>query len=170
MSKDKDLEYMTMALEEAKISSERGDFPVGAVLSIDGVFVGRDGNTATTLQEWWSHAEAIVVHKYANRIKRARQDGQYVELYTTLDPCLMCMGAIVLNRVNRVVYACKDPNGGVAHMDPSCLTPWYEKKWPVLDKGPLRDESCDVLVDYMQKHEERWGRILEMFEDMRKEW
>lgn len=165
---DKDQEYMRVALNEAQLAYRRGDLPVGAALYIDDLLIGRDGNTATTLEEWWSHAESLVIRKYARAIQRAKKENRLVELYTTLDPCLQCMGAISLNRIDRIVYACRDPNGGASHIDPKTITPWYETHWPKIEIGVLMQESYDLITQYMREHEQRWGKILKTFEDMKK--
>jgi tRNA(adenine34) deaminase len=170
MGLEEDIRFMQIAFEEARLAYSRGDVPVGAALRIDGRLIGMDGNTTRTLQEWSSHAEALVIKKYASAIQRAKKQEQYVELYTTLDPCLQCMGAIVLNRIDRVIYGCIDPNAGMAEFDPKQLKPWYSGHWPKLTGGVMRDESYALLTQYMQEREKDWGKILKLFEEMRKKW
>ncbi|MDP3987391.1 MAG: nucleoside deaminase [Nanoarchaeota archaeon] len=153
--------FMNMALEEARISANRGDLPVGSVLTIDGGLIGRAGNSATSKDDWTSHAEYLVLNQFSSVIKR-RKSGDNV-LYTTWEPCLMCMGCSVLSRVSEIVYACPDPSGGVASVDPLHLGEWYVKKWPKIRQGPFREESFNLLEKVMLENLDRWGSFLERF-------
>ena len=67
-----------------------------------------------------------MIGKYASQIKEASKRGDKIELFTTLEPCLMCFGTIVHNRINRIVYACPDPLAGPTSIEPP--TKWYGKK------------------------------------------
>ena len=153
-----DEHYMGLALAEAKISYNREDLPVGAVLTIDGMFIGSTGNSANTRDDWTSHAEYSLINQLSRAIK-TRKSG-WATLYTTWEPCLMCMGSSVLSRVSEIVYALPDPIGGVARLDPKNIGGWYEKKWPRIKEGPLGDESFNLLEKFMMEHHERWGDFL----------
>ena len=83
----------------------------------------------------------------------------------------MCIGAAVLHRVSRIVYACPDPQGGAAALDPSGLGRWYTKRWPRIERGPRRDDAYALLVAYMAGRDEAsWSRKLQRFERMRATW
>lgn len=165
MEKDYDKKFMRLAMTEAEEGYERGDFPVGAVLTFNGNLIGKGNNSNRTNDEWNSHAESLLIGTYASAIQSCVKEGGLVELYATLEPCLMCLGSSVLNRVSRIVYACQDPNGGAAGIDAGMLPEWYARKWPEIEKGDFREESYSLLVNHMRKNKS-WERILKSFEKM----
>ena len=165
MAENYDRKFMKLAMREAEEGYERGDFPVGAVLTFNGRLIGKGNNSNRTNAEWNSHAESLLIGTYASAIQSCRKEMGLVELYTTLEPCLMCIGSSVLNRVSRIVYACPDPNGGAAGIDIEALPEWYARKWPEIEKGGFRSESYNLLVNHMRKHKS-WKRILKSFEKM----
>jgi tRNA(adenine34) deaminase len=162
---DLDEVFMKIALEEAEESYKRGYFPVGAVLVSNGKIIGQGNNSNATDKGWSSHAENVLIKRYSADIKELIKSGYSVDIYTTLEPCLMCLGTIVLNRISRVIYACPDPNGGATKLDPASLSAWYKKKWPVIERGVLKEESYQLLVNYMEKYD-RWENLLAQFQAM----
>ena len=162
---DNDSEFMQIAINEAKNGYERDDFPVGAVLVINGQLIGVSSNSNKTNLDWMSHAEASLLKKYSKEIKKYKKEGASIELYTTLEPCLMCLGTSFFSRVNRIVFACSDPNGGAAGLKAEHLSKGYTKRWPLIEKNSkYSEESYNLLVDYMKKHDS-WKEVLLSFED-----
>ncbi len=105
-----DEDFMGMALVEAEKAFALGETPVGAVLVIDQEVVAAAHNMRETWQDPAAHAELLVVREAAARLGRWRL--QDAAVYVTLEPCLMCAGALVLARVGRLVYGCRDPKAG----------------------------------------------------------
>jgi len=105
----RDKKYMKIALDEARKSMQEGNLPIGAVLLINDEVIGTGRNNQVNNSDYFSHAESMLIGRNASRIKDASKLGQKIELFTTLEPCLMCFGTSVHNRVSRIVYACKDP-------------------------------------------------------------
>jgi tRNA(adenine34) deaminase len=106
-----DSEYMQIALEEAKKAAERGEVPVGAILvDADGGIIARDGNRPIEKNDPTGHAE-INVLRQAGRNK-ANYRLKDTTLYVTVEPCIMCAGAIVHARVSRLVFGAEDPKTG----------------------------------------------------------
>ena len=103
---------MGIALREAQKAADRGEVPIGAVVVGDGAVLGRGHNLREASQDPAAHAEMIAIRKAARKEKSWRLTG--ATLYVTLEPCIMCMGAILLARVERVVFGCLDPKGGAA--------------------------------------------------------
>jgi tRNA(adenine34) deaminase len=103
---------MAQALREAAKAAARDEVPIGAVVVRDGVVLGRGHNYREGKQDPTAHAELIAIRKAARRLGAWRLTG--TTLYVTLEPCLMCMGAILLARIERVVFGCYDPKGGAA--------------------------------------------------------
>jgi tRNA(adenine34) deaminase len=167
MMEESDNYFMELALQEARIGYQRGNFPVGAVMTVNGELAGRGGNSMGENNNWTDHAETSVIRNNSELVKKAAKSGQSVHLYTTLEPCLMCLGTSVVNRVSRIVYACDDPYGGSAGLDKNSLPNFYVNHWPVIEKGSFERESYDLVLSYMMDHVSSWREILVKFEEMR---
>ncbi len=105
-----DADFMCLALAEAAQAAEAGETPVGAVIVVGGEVLARGRNMRETWRDPTAHAEIIVLREAAERLSRWRLDD--ATLYVTLEPCLMCTGAMVLARIKRLVYGCRDPKAG----------------------------------------------------------
>jgi len=101
---------MGLALREAGKASQAGEVPVGAVLVLDDKVVARGHNRTERDGDPTAHAEMVVIRKASKKIGNWRLSG--AELYVTLEPCTMCIGAAVLARIDRLVYGCMDPKSG----------------------------------------------------------
>jgi tRNA(adenine34) deaminase len=110
MADDRDRALMRRALDEAKRASFWGDVPVGAVVARDSEVVGRGGNARERKQDPTAHAEIIAVRAAADVLGQWRLEG--CTMYVTLEPCAMCAGALVLARVERLVFGAADPKAG----------------------------------------------------------
>ena len=107
-----DLQYMELALEEARLAAEAGEVPIGAVLVqvADGKVLARAGNRTIRDCDPTAHAEIVVLREASRAISNYRLSA--TTMYVTLEPCAMCAGAIIQARVPRVVYGADDPKGG----------------------------------------------------------
>ena len=135
--------WMREALALAREAGERGEVPVGAVAVLDGRVVGRGANARESARDPTAHAELLAIQGAARALGRWRLGG--VTLYVTLEPCAMCAGAMVLARIDRLVYAATDPKAGAAGslMDLSA-DPRLNHRYPV-EKGVLADEAGELL-------------------------
>ena len=100
------------AIREAEKAATRGEVPIGAVIVSDGAIISRGYNLREGKQDPAAHAELIAIRKAAKKLGNWRLTG--TTLYVTLEPCIMCMGAIILARIDKVVFGCYDPKGGAA--------------------------------------------------------
>ncbi len=107
---DTDSRFMASALAEAERALEAGDVPVGAVVVLDGAVVACGFNSKEALDDPTAHAEVVAIRKAGALLKRWRLTG--ATLYVTLEPCLMCMGAIIHARLSRLVFGAFDPKAG----------------------------------------------------------
>jgi len=106
-----DDEAIALSLAEAEAAASRGEVPVGAVLlSATGEVLARDGNRILEHRDPTAHAEMLVLRAGAEKLDNERLIG--TTLYVSLEPCAMCVGAISLARVARLVFAADDPKGG----------------------------------------------------------
>jgi len=101
---------MAEALKEARQAVQTGEVPVGAVLVHEGEVLARAHNLRETLQDPSAHAEMLVLREAARNLRRWRLTG--ASLYVTLEPCAMCAGALILARIDRLVYGADDPKAG----------------------------------------------------------
>jgi tRNA(Arg) A34 adenosine deaminase TadA len=105
-----DDKFMSLALAEAHKAEAIGETPVGAVLVIGNEVISAAHNMREALQDPAAHAELLAIREASARLGRWRLSD--ATLYVTLEPCLMCAGALVLARVGRLVYGCRDPKAG----------------------------------------------------------
>lgn len=105
-----DRHFMLRALGLARRAALRGEVPVAAVAVVGGAVLAAASNRMERAQDATAHAELLVLRRAARRLKSWRLEG--VTLYSTLEPCPMCAGAILLARVDRVVYGADDPRKG----------------------------------------------------------
>ncbi len=106
-------QLMALALEEAEAAARIGEVPVGAILArLDGTVLARNHNRREESGDPTAHAEILVIREAARILKGWRLTGTV--LVVTLEPCLMCAGAMILARIDRLVYACEDPKAGAA--------------------------------------------------------
>jgi tRNA(adenine34) deaminase len=107
---DLDERMMRLALLEAEGCLDSGDVPVGAVVARDGEMLTAAGNARERLQDPTAHAEVLALREASSLSDSWRLDG--CSLYVTLEPCAMCAGAMVLSRIDRVVFGARDPKAG----------------------------------------------------------
>jgi tRNA(adenine34) deaminase len=107
-----DEDYMRAALEQAREAGACDEVPVGAVVVLDGEIVGRGFNQPIGRHDPTAHAEIMALRDASARLGNYRLPG--CALYVTLEPCVMCSGAIMHARIARVVYGARDPKTGVA--------------------------------------------------------
>jgi len=105
-----DVQYMRLALEQARAAATAGEVPVGAVLVMGDRIMARAANRTIADCDPTAHAEIIALREAARELGNYRLGG--ATLYVTLEPCSMCAGAMVQARIARLMYGCDDPKGG----------------------------------------------------------
>ena len=151
MFSTEDKKYMRLALKEAELAYKRDEYPVAAVLAIDGKLIGKGINSLVSSSEGITHAEMNLIKMYSSLIIKSRSEGKTVVLYTTLEPCLMCLGTSVLHKISKIVYASKDPDGGATNLFKKKLTGYYARKWPMIEGGLYQRESYVLLMKFLDK-------------------
>jgi tRNA(Arg) A34 adenosine deaminase TadA len=112
-----DAGYMRLALAEARAAAEHGEVPVGAVVVVEGRVIACAGNRTISACDPSAHAEVLALRAAAQQVGNHRLPGAV--LYSTVEPCAMCAGAMIQARITRLVYGCDDPKGGAAR---SCFS------------------------------------------------
>ena len=110
MLETEDEKWMRHALTEARQALKKGEVPVGAVVAYEKRIIGRGHNQVETLNDPTAHAEIIAIGAAAGYLNSWRLTG--ASLYVTLEPCTMCAGALVLSRIDRLIFGTKDPKAG----------------------------------------------------------
>lgn len=164
-----EIQFMQMAIDQAKLSLKKNDYPVGAVLIIDNSYIDKARNKICSKNNWIDHAEQLLIKKNSKIIQKSIRQNSTVEIYTTLEPCLMCLGTINMNRISKIIYACPDPESGATHIKPENLTTWYKENWPKIKRGPLAKESFDLLIRFFNnKKTGNPKKLIKLFNNMRK--
>jgi len=109
MSEDE--KWMNLALDQARIAQEKGEVPVGAVLVHNGILVAKAHNQPISTNDASAHAEIQLIRSAGQTLKNYRLTGN--SIYVTLEPCAMCLGALIHARVERIIYGAHDPKSGV---------------------------------------------------------
>ena len=143
-----DGEFMHAALEEARLAAQRGEVPVGAVLVIDDRIVARAGNRTIGDCDPSAHAEIIALRMAAKEIGNYRLAG--TTLYVTIEPCVMCAGAMIQARVERLVYGADDAKGGAVRSCFSILDHPQLNHRVEVTPGVLPDEAAAVLRNFFE--------------------
>lgn len=142
--------FMETAIEEARVAYSAGEFPVGCILTHrDRVLAsGRRIGTIGDLRNEVDHAEMMALRKLST-LETGIPAGN-ITLFSTLEPCLMCYGAIILSGIKTIVYALEDVMGGGTNCDLSRLNPLYRQAGISIVPGILRAESAKLLKTYFQ--------------------
>jgi tRNA(Arg) A34 adenosine deaminase TadA len=173
MFSTQDKAHMQLALSEARAALASGDYPVGAVLTVDGELWGSARNALFTEGRTTAHAEHNLIASLSSRLRAKQRINRhsYVCLYTTLEPCLMCLGIAVLHRVSRIIIACPDPNGGTTALDVRSLGSVYQGWWPTIDTGLYQTASCQLIIEFLRTEKFfSWQTMLMEFEQLQAQW
>ncbi len=138
MAPQNDEKYMRLALNEAQIALDNQEVPVGAVIVAQGRIVGRGHNLVETLGDVTAHAEMQAITAAASTL-----GGKYLAectLYVTVEPCVMCAGALAWSQIGRIVYGSADPKRGYARFGAALLHPRTE-----VTAGVLAEE-CEAMM------------------------
>jgi tRNA(Arg) A34 adenosine deaminase TadA len=139
--------FMRRALAEARRAEEQGEVPIGAVLVVAGEVAATGFNQPIVARDPTAHAEVVALRAGARALENYRLPGS--ALYVTLEPCLMCVGAIVHARVATLVYGAADLKGGAVHSIMRVDELGLNHSFDVID-GVLADECGKLLVDFFR--------------------
>ncbi len=141
--------YMREALSEAKKALALGEVPIGCVVVLNDRVIGRGHNVRESEGDPTAHAEMVALRRAAKSIGDWRLDG--ATIYVTMEPCIMCTAAIIMARVEKIVYATKNDKFG------ACGTVWnlpddpaFENH-PVVKGGVLENEAKEILDNFFRK-------------------
>lgn len=142
--KTRDEHFMKYALSEAKIAFREGEIPIGAVIEHNGIIISRAHNLTERLTDVTAHAEIQAITSAANKL-----GGKYLTdctLFVTVEPCVMCAGAIAWAQLKRIVYGCCDVKHGYKIYAPNALHP----KTKVIS-GIMEKEAKELMQDFFKQ-------------------
>ena len=141
--------FMRLALEQARLAADAGEVPIGAVAVANGAVVGRGYNRPIGAVDPTAHAEVIALREAARTLGNYRVTG--VDLYVTLEPCLMCVGALVHARVGRVVFGAREPKTGALVSAVQALEiPTLNHRFEIVE-GVLEAECRDLVQVFFRE-------------------
>ena len=139
--------YMRQALAEARQAMEADEIPIGAVVVCQGDIIGRGHNLTERLRDVTAHAEMQALTAAADHL-----GGKYLQdctLYVTVEPCVMCAGALGWSQIGRIVFGCGDERRGYQRIAPAALHPKTQ-----VQGGVLEDECRRLMLDFFRKKRE----------------
>lgn len=140
---NRDVFFMRKALDEAQTAYSKGEIPIGAVVVCQDRIIARSYNLTETLTDVTAHAEMQAITAAANTL-----GGKYLNnctLYVTVEPCVMCAGAIAWSQLGRLVYGASDEKRGYQRYAPDALHPKTE-----VISGVLADEAAQLMKDFFK--------------------
>lgn len=146
---NKDLQFMELALEEAKKAELHDDIPVGAVLVRGDEILATGKNERELLHLPTAHAEVQALNAAAEKQGHWNLSG--TKLYITLEPCVMCAGALVMARVEEIIYAAEDFKGGAHSLGIPILDNLKLNHRVKMRRGPLAEESSALLKEFFRR-------------------
>jgi tRNA(adenine34) deaminase len=149
-----DERFMSAAFDEALRALDNDEVPVGAVIVHNNRIIGRGYNQIEKLQDATAHAEIIAIGAAANQLETWRLND--CTLFVTLEPCMMCLGAIMQSRISRVVFGASDNRFGA--MESTVYREGAElayRRWPEIRGGLMKEESRDLIQSFFKKIREK---------------
>ena len=144
-----DNDYMRIALEEAQKAFDKDEVPVGAVLVHEGHVLARAHNSPITMNDPSAHAEMLVLRQAAEIIGNYRLVD--AELFVTLEPCVMCAGAILQARLARVIFGARDPKSGAVSSLYEILADERFNHQVTVTEGILKEECGEILSRFFRE-------------------
>src|SRR5215831_7379134 len=143
MFQDSDAQYMDLALTEARKAEQAEEVPVGAIIVLEDAVIGSGFNQPISTNDPTAHAEIVALRKAAESVGNYRLSGAV--LYCTVEPCMMCAGAMIHARIARLVFGAPDPKAGSAGSIYNVLTdPRLNHRVEVV--SGIREEQCAALL------------------------
>jgi len=153
---DVDEHYMRIALDQATIAQDNGDVPIGAVIVHAGRIVAKAYNQREQLNDPTAHAEIVALTQAAAALQTWRLAG--CTIYVTLEPCPMCAGALVLARIDRLVYGCDDPKAGACGSLYNIVQDQRLNHRVQVTRGVLAQDCSALLKAFFQARRDSTGQ------------
>ena len=144
-----DRTFMLEAMAEAELARQKGDVPIGAIIVLENEIIARAHNLRESCNDPTAHAEMVAIRQAALHIGHWRL--LETTLYVTLEPCVMCMGAIILARIPRLVFACRDPRAGAVGSIYNFSKDDRFNHQTAVTEGVLKEECSIMLSNFFKE-------------------
>lgn len=142
------LDYMKLAYMQALQAFKEDEVPIGCVIVKDDTILSCAHNQKEKYKDATKHAEIIAIQEAVKKLNNWHLDDS--ELYVTLEPCLMCTGAIINSRIKKIYYACSDPKGGAIESNIKLIDIPKLNHYPEYERGLLQEECSKLLKDFFK--------------------
>lgn len=143
-----DFYYFNEAIKEAKKACSKDEVPVGCVIVYEEKIIARSHNLRETKKNALAHAEIIAIDKACRKLKQKFLDG--ATMYVTLEPCIMCCGAIIQARIKKVVYGAKEPKFGCADSLGNVFSDYKFNHQVEVVSGIKEEEISEMMKDFFK--------------------
>ena len=140
---------MKLALKEASKARVIDEVPIGCVIVKNNKVIARGHNVRETSQDPTGHAEVVAIKKASKKLNNWRLED--CDLYVTIEPCIMCSGAIILSRIKRVIFGATDPKGGGIVSAINVFEAEGINHRPEVVSGILKDECSEIITSYFKE-------------------
>lgn len=141
--------WMQLALEQAKLAETLGEVPVGAVIVKNGELIAAGHNNSISYNDPSAHAEIDVIRLAGQKLNNYRLID--CDLYVTLEPCMMCLGAIIHSRINKLYYGASDPKTGALGGQVDLIQHYKSNHHIEIIPYTLQEQCSDILVKFFRK-------------------
>ena len=148
-----EIKFMKEAIKEAKKAELIDEVPIGCVVVKDDKVVARGHNIRETKKTPLGHAEIVAIDKASKKLGRWRLED--CDIYITIEPCIMCSGAIIQSRIRHIYYGAKDPKGGALESSINVLEAKNINHHPEVTSGILEEECSNVISQYFKRKREK---------------
>lgn len=146
--------WMQLAYEQAALAAEQGEIPVGAVIVSQNQVIGRGYNAPISLNDPTAHAEIVALREACQKLQNYRLPEDAV-LYVTLEPCTMCVGALVHSRISRVVFGTTEPKAGSLVSARKLFETGYYNHVFSFDSGCMQQQCAEQLSAFFKLRREQ---------------
>ena len=144
-----DQRYMSQAMDLARRAGECGEVPVGALVVLDNAVIGAGFNRCINDHDPSAHAEVLALREAAKRLKSFRLDG--ASLYVTLEPCLMCCGALLQSRIARLIFGARQPRTGAVVSIHEALSLQRVDHHVAISEGQMAAEASRLMQEFFEE-------------------
>tara|TARA_B110000008_G_C16875919_1_gene526805 strand:+ start:51 stop:521 length:471 start_codon:yes stop_codon:yes gene_type:complete len=143
-----DEKWMKIAIDEAKLAENKGEIPVGSIIVQNNQIIAKSHNSPISKNDPTAHAEILALRSAGKKLNNYRLPK--TTLYVTLEPCAMCLGAIIHARVDRIVFGASDPKSGVCGSSANLTSEKFFNHKILVSKGILKNECKEILQSFFK--------------------
>lgn len=167
----KELDHLHQTIQAATDAFTSGNYPVGACLTIEDTVIAVNSNKIFEKKSFTNHAELQLIIDSGSLLFDAYSTGKKITLYSSLEPCIQCLGAAVTNHIDKIVYITKDPNGGACDLSHSNIGNFYKNHWPEIIYAPISKKPLELMLEYfrneIKKGNTKWPmKMLRLYDEL----